>query len=627
MRVNTKQAVKLFFTNPSLEQVFKEAIANSLDANATKIDVRIFIDSLEKQETLQIEITDNGEGFTSERYDKFCELLKVEEDTHKGVGRLVYLSYFNEIQVSSYYDSHHRIFTFNDEFDKERSNMQLSDNADGKQETKLLFKDCSLKRLSSYSVITPEYLKRQILQEFFSRLYFIKKAGRNIDITFEIDIPHKNKKHIIGPHKSVISMEDIPAMSSTPVNIDRIAMFESSSLDYAIIKTEDTSSTFLMTALCVDNRTQNLDDIISMENLPSCGYQIIFILNSSFFNGKVDPARQHLTLKDGDLKSIKTIFREQIAKIIEEQIPNVKEQNQQVRESLKKVYPHLLGYFNDDEIGIISRTKSIEEAQKLFLRDQKEILEVQSLDDEKYAKAIDVSSRTLAQYILYREKIIAKVEQYTREDSEANLHNIILPKRTIMQHADIDSIYNNNLWLLDNKYMTYSTAMSERTMTEVLDEITQKANDVKDDGRPDIAIVFSSDPTNAEDNSVDVVIIELKKRGITLSKTEEVESQLQQRAIKLLKHYPNKIQRMWFYGIVEFTSEFKLSLRNNQYTPLYSKDSLYYKENNWYTDIEDDSKPHKVGTYILSIDAFIKDAKAHNEIFLNILKNGFNRTK
>lgn len=98
MRVNTKQAVKLFFTNPSLEQVFKEAIANSLDANATKIDVRIFIDSLEKQETLQIEITDNGEGFTSERYDKFCELLKVEEDTHKGVGRLVYLSYFNEIQ-------------------------------------------------------------------------------------------------------------------------------------------------------------------------------------------------------------------------------------------------------------------------------------------------------------------------------------------------------------------------------------------------------------------------------------------------------------------------------------------------------------------------------------------------
>ena len=87
----------MFFTNPSLEQVFKEAIANSLDANATSVEVKIFIDSFEKQETLQLTVTDNGEGFTDKRYDKFCELLKVEEDTHKGVGRLVYLSYFDTI--------------------------------------------------------------------------------------------------------------------------------------------------------------------------------------------------------------------------------------------------------------------------------------------------------------------------------------------------------------------------------------------------------------------------------------------------------------------------------------------------------------------------------------------------
>ena len=125
MRVNTKQAVKLFFQNPSLEQVFKEAIANSLDANATEIKVKVYIDSFEKQETLQIEIVDNGEGFTDARYDKFCELLKVEEDTHKGVGRLVYLSYFDKIEVSSYFGGKHRTFTFNDEFDKEKTDMQL----------------------------------------------------------------------------------------------------------------------------------------------------------------------------------------------------------------------------------------------------------------------------------------------------------------------------------------------------------------------------------------------------------------------------------------------------------------------------------------------------------------------
>ena len=37
MKVNTKQAIKIFFQNPSLDMVFKEAIANSLDAKATKM--------------------------------------------------------------------------------------------------------------------------------------------------------------------------------------------------------------------------------------------------------------------------------------------------------------------------------------------------------------------------------------------------------------------------------------------------------------------------------------------------------------------------------------------------------------------------------------------------------------
>ena len=80
-------------------------------------------------------------------------------------------------------------------------------------------------------------------------------------------------------------------------------------------------------------------------------------------------------------------------------------------------------------------------------------------------------------------------------------------------------------------------------------------------------INFSDNP---EDLSckVDVVIIELKKRGIKLSKTEEVISQLKQRATKLMNYYPNRIQRIWFYGIVEFNDEFKLSLKNEHYTIL-----------------------------------------------------------
>lgn len=625
MQVNIKQAIRLFFSNPSLDMVFIEAIANSLDADASKISICISIDELGKQETLKITVQDNGVGFTQERYGKFCKLLQVEDSTHKGVGRLVYLYYFDTIEVSSVFNKQHRTFLYNTSFDEANSNMVLEPIDSQEQRTILNFSNCTLKRLSSYNSILPDSLKRMILEEFLPRFYVYKEEGKEIEIDIELKIGKVKKNQFIGNRKVTISLNDLPVLKVEEVNASQIRMFEDMVLQYSIEKKENYVAPFIITALCIDNRAYKLSDIISSDNIP-WGYELIFLLKSSIFNGQVDPSRQTLTLRDELLKSVKKIFRTKIANIIQQDIPSFKESNEKTRLSLSKSYPHLLGYFEDEEIGIVSRSKSLEIAQQKFLRDQKTVLEAEYLDGEKYEKAMDLSSRSLAEYILYREKIISKLETITNKDSEATIHNLILPKRSILKNnQNVTAIYNNNLWLLDNKYMTYTTAMSERTMQEVVEEITQGVEHGSDSNRPDLAIIFSDNP---EDLSckVDVVIIELKKRGIKLSKTEEVISQLKQRATKLMNYYPNRIQRIWFYGIVEFNDEFKLSLKNEHYTPLFSKDTLYYKENEWYLSLESDI-PYKVGTYILSIDAFIKDAKAHNEIFLNILKEGFKVSK
>lgn len=625
MQVNIKQAIRLFFSNPSLDMVFIEAIANSLDADASKISICISIDELGKQETLKITVQDNGVGFTQERYGKFCKLLQVEDSTHKGVGRLVYLYYFDTIEVSSIFNKQHRTFLYNTSFDEANSNMVLEPIDSQEQRTILNFSNCTLKRLSSYNSILPDSLKRMILEEFLPRFYVYKEEGKEIEIDIELKIGKVKKNQFIGNRKVTISLNDLPVLKVEEVNASQIRMFEDMVLQYSIEKKESYVAPFIITALCIDNRAYKLSDIISSDNIP-WGYELFFLLKSSIFNGQVDPSRQTLTLRDELLKSVKKIFRTKIANIIQQDIPSFKESNEKTRLSLSKSYPHLLGYFEDEEIGIVSRSKSLEIAQQKFLRDQKTVLEAEYLDGEKYEKAMDLSSRSLAEYILYREKIISKLETITNKDSEATIHNLILPKRSILKNnQNVTAIYNNNLWLLDNKYMTYTTAMSERTMQEVVEEITQGVEHGSDSNRPDLAIIFSDNP---EDLSckVDVVIIELKKRGIKLSKTEEVISQLKQRATKLMNYYPNRIQRIWFYGIVEFNDEFKLSLKNEHYTPLFSKDTLYYKENEWYLSLESDI-PYKVGTYILSIDAFIKDAKAHNEIFLNILKEGFKVSK
>ena len=136
MKINLKQAIKYFFHSPSLEMVYIEAIANSLDANASKIDIEILLEQINKPKTLEIIIRDNGEGFTDKRFSKFAELMKVEDDGHKGLGRLVFLSYFNKVNVISRYNKKKRTFEYSTNFD-ERSDLL---NEANQKEMGLLFK-------------------------------------------------------------------------------------------------------------------------------------------------------------------------------------------------------------------------------------------------------------------------------------------------------------------------------------------------------------------------------------------------------------------------------------------------------------------------------------------------------
>ncbi|NPA63743.1 MAG: sensor histidine kinase, partial [Epsilonproteobacteria bacterium] len=97
MKVNINQAVKYFFSSSSLEMVYFEAVANAIDADATDIKINIAIESKNSPKTLKITIEDNGVGFTDERYKKFSNLFDVDDVQHKGLGRLVYLFYFDKV--------------------------------------------------------------------------------------------------------------------------------------------------------------------------------------------------------------------------------------------------------------------------------------------------------------------------------------------------------------------------------------------------------------------------------------------------------------------------------------------------------------------------------------------------
>ncbi|MDR1896359.1 MAG: ATP-binding protein [Prevotellaceae bacterium] len=620
--------MKYFYKSPSLENIFIEAIHNSIDADASKIDVEIAIDALDKSKTLVIKITDNGVGFSDERYKKFCKLMTVEgDDIHRGVGRLVYLCHFDKISISSKYGSKQRTFTYDTDFDEHNSDMNESILNETGYGTTITFQNCTLEKLNSYSTIFPEHIRTMLLNKFYPVLYLLKQRNKDIDINIKLDVKTVKKGQQIGKRETHISVSDIPTLLIEPVDLAMLDMFTKSEVHYSIKKQEVITDPLLITALCVDNRTYDLSDVISIENLQ--GYNSVFLLNSTAFIGQTDPSREILALTETQKRIVVKKFREKISEIIQREIPHIKKKKEQSKESLNKTYPHLIGYFEEDEIGVIARSKSIEDAQGKFLRDQKEILEASNLDTKQYDKALELSSRSLSEYVLFREKIINRLETITKEDSEEVLHNIILPKGTVLKdNTDLSYIYQNNLWLLDEKYMTYNTAMSNKSMKDIVEEITQNISNEKDTKTPDVAIIFSDniDDKENENKKVDVIIIELKKRGIKIERTEEVINQLKRRATNLMKYYPNKIQRIWFYGIVEFNDDFKLSLKNSGYRPLYSKDSLYYNEEKIYLNVEDEDF-YLTNVYILSIDAFIKDAKARNATFLQILKDGFQKIK
>ena len=588
--------------------IYFEAVANALDANANEINISISAKALNKPESLEIEISDNGLGFTDERYRKFSKLFDVDENSHKGLGRLVYLCYFRDVQITSYFDgTKKREFDFNEDFDDKNCKISYEETPSG---SIFKMKGCSLQKIAKNEYLKPEYLKNRILEDFYSRLFQLKKMGQEVTINVKLNIENIESN-------AVLKNPDIPDF--TTVELDSsINLIDKFSLHYSIQEVDITERS-LIAAISVDNRTVKVD-IVAEENIPS-GYKMVFLLFSDYFTGKVDATRQNLTISKTELKEVQNIFRKKVASLIEEKIPKVKIRNQETKNSLTNKYPHLGGYFDTENIGYVARTEILKRAQDEFFKAQKELLEATSLTEEQFEKSMEISARALTEYILFRQLTIDKLKTTTKEETEEELHQLFAIRRKegkFEKKNAVNDIYKNNSWLLDDKYMTYETVLSERTMEELVNIITDGEAE-KDDNRPDIALVFSNNP--AENRPFDVVIVELKRRGITLEENMKVTTQLEKRARKLMKYFNNQIQRIWFYGIIEFNEDIEMHLAGD-YQKLYSSGKMFYKETKVVYQLAPELKL-PVGIFIWDLDAVVGDANARNSAFLNLIKSKF----
>lgn len=207
----------------------------------------------------------------------------------------------------------------------------------------------------------------------------------------------------------IISTNDMPTL--TKVEIDaNIGLFDKMYLHYYIKEVKDINDSHIITAISVDDRNRKLD-IIAKENTPT-GYEMVFLLYSDYFTGKVDAARQVLTISETDLGKIKQTFRKAIINILNNKAPKSLEQSKEVRKSLVNQFPHLSGYFQDDTIGFSSRNDVLKEAQEKFFQAQREILGAKDdLTDKQYKESLELSARALTEYILFRQINIEKLKK------------------------------------------------------------------------------------------------------------------------------------------------------------------------------------------------------------------------
>jgi len=347
----------------------------------------------------------------------------------------------------------------------------------------------------------------------------------------------------------------------------------------------------------------------------------VFLFESEIFHSNADSSRQKLVLPEGIQEArLFRVLRRELGKVLADKIPQITERNGKIKEKFEEQFPHLLGYFEADTVGLIDRDDALAIAQQRFFRVQKEILQCEKLSEAAYEKSLELSSRTLTEYILYREKIIGRMKEMTAENAEAEIHNLIVPRfKEFSQDTMSSEIYQNNAWLLDDKFMVFRTILSEKSMDAVINAIRLDGESVGDAGRPDIAMIFSADPGDA--TPVDVVVVEIKKKTDEEKDNFYAVNQLLDRAGKLVEYCPN-IQRVWYYAIMHINDATAFRLRQFKWTPFFSKGKVYYQE---FDTPHPDGRIIPTPTFVVSFDAIVADAECRNHTFLEILRDGMKK--
>lgn len=588
----------------SARDVIREALTNSIHAGSKQISVDLHFS--EKQQELTpaneerrvletINIVDDGEGFTPENLNFFDEVCTGHKDSigGKGVGRLAFLKYAKSVKIRSQLSSELVEFDYTPEFkleDVKRSAL------DGSVSTSITLMD--LKEKINTQVTK---LVNAICDDLRLLLFLKHQAGHSIKLKFT--------------HNSRQPFDEDFTFSGEAIKAELTREFEFLDQKFnCYLFRDEPPRKGIVAMLCADELC--IEEYVISKRFDICRH-LIFV-TSDYFNQRSNIERQRLELPktDEDVDMVSPISREKLTpriheecmKMIDEAAEGDVEQFKTGNVTkLKKYYP----FIKIDSLGGNAALLDADEVVKTYRAQQarREDQLIDALESGRPVSWDDVShlaSEDLARFIVHRALVIDSLAGMPPTSAEDALHNAILPKRT-----DGSEIRENNVWLVDDKFLSYSNIYSDETLAKIIEEVGQSVAE-KQQRRPDVAAFFSKDDENHPNK---LVIIEFKKPGADIFENNKALMQCRLYASELADRIPTVLE-VFAFSVVEIDDAFYRDMKQTGFKDVFSlNDRVVY--NDFLIGSNNEIPLH---LYVMPASALIKDAKARNRVFEEVLQ-------
>lgn len=665
MKVNLQRAIKSIDDDVLFLQPLYEAIVNAFQAQANNIDITFQKD--ENNLLTGYTVKDNGEGFTDANIESFLTLwsdLKIKIGG-LGSGRILCLKVFDNIIIDSQTKDINAKIGQNVKIDFNRN--FIKNNVEEIERTPQSSKVSWT--VSQYANINKEYMEflnksdqkkgqeykgnlnrisdlKIIKDKIFINLLPLFIRLRDEKMTFTISLDNIE----IIDEKIVHELFDNNGFKNDSFIIEKIVedinVKETFILTYQIKKSEgkDILEQFYGAS---DRRVTKFPNDTGLLSLPE-GNSGIFCLTSNYFKDKVKDSRVDFIIKaDQNNVSLATpiVFQEinenlrnLLGNIIKTKFPELEKNFKEEKNKLREEYPYLIDYLDDYTQITMPMKTVLDKARTNFYKKREQTEEkikkfIDSIKNDKFNKKkyeeiknqfTSVGKEQLASYMAYRQTIIdmlmnisAKTKVNKKAFDEGDIHDLFLERGK--SSTNIDNRYANNVWIFDDKFMSYIYVASNKEIQSVAKDIqgeefsSEKIKPYHKHKETDLLMFFSED----EDNYRDVLLIEFKRLYQNIDTKTKALSQLRRYPTYIRNALEGQnIRSIFTYTIIDMDEETREALKAEDFDPYAFGDkdgdvsSYYYYAKN--------SKAH---INVLSFDQLLVEADARNQVFLNILRN------